>query len=470
MKLYNTLTRKKEEFIPITPGEVKMYVCGPTVYNFFHIGNGRTFIVFDTIRRYLEYRGYKVKFVQNFTDIDDKMINKANEEGTTVKDIGDKYISEYYTDADALNIERATVNPRATEFIDDIIDFVSKLIEKGYAYEVDGDVYFNTKKFEEYGKLSGQSLEDLQIGASNRTSSAADERKKDPMDFAIWKAQKPGEPAWDCPWGKGRPGWHIECSCMAKKLLGETIDIHAGGMDLAFPHHENEVAQSEALTGKRFANYWLHSAYVNVNNQKMSKSLNNFFTARDILKEYDADVIRFFMMSAHYRIQINFSKELLDSAKASMDRLYNAVSNLENLIEEVSKEEMNEKEKDYLDSLDKYREKYIQKMDDDFNTADALTVLFELSKDINTNITVNSSKELATKALELIRELGGPLGILQKSTKGDLESEIEELIEQRQNARKNRDFALADKIRDDLKARGIVLEDTPQGVRWKKVN
>lgn len=470
MKLYNTLTRKKEEFIPITPGEVKMYVCGPTVYNFFHIGNGRTFIVFDTIRRYLEYRGYKVKFVQNFTDIDDKMINKANEEGTTVKDIGDKYISEYYTDADALNIERATVNPRATEFIDDIIDFVSKLIEKGYAYEVDGDVYFNTKKFEEYGKLSGQSLEDLQMGASNRTSSAADERKKDPMDFAIWKAQKPGEPAWDCPWGKGRPGWHIECSCMAKKLLGETIDIHAGGMDLAFPHHENEVAQSEALTGKRFANYWLHSAYVNVNNQKMSKSLNNFFTARDILKEYDADVIRFFMMSAHYRIQINFSKELLDSAKASMDRLYNAVSNLENLIDEVSKEEMNEEEKDYLDSLDKYREKYIQKMDDDFNTADALTVLFELSKDINTNITVNSSKELATKALELIRELGGPLGILQKSTKGDLESEIEELIEQRQNARKNRDFALADKIRDDLKARGIVLEDTPQGVRWKKVN
>ena len=470
MKLYNTLTRKKEEFIPITPGEVKMYVCGPTVYNFFHIGNGRTFIVFDTIRRYLEYRGYKVKFVQNFTDIDDKMINKANEEGTTVKDIGDKYISEYYADADALNIERATVNPRATEFIDDIIDFVSKLIEKGYAYEVDGDVYFNTKKFEEYGKLSGQSLEDLQMGASNRTSSAADERKKDPMDFAIWKAQKPGEPAWDCPWGKGRPGWHIECSCMAKKLLGETIDIHAGGMDLAFPHHENEVAQSEALTGKTFANYWLHSAYVNVNNQKMSKSLNNFFTARDILKEYDADVIRFFMMSAHYRIQINFSKELLDSAKASMDRLYNAVSNLENLIGEVSKEEMNEEEKSYLDSLDKYREKYIQKMDDDFNTADALTVLFELSKDINTNITVNSSKELATKALELMRELGGPLGILQKSTKGDLESEIEELIEQRQNARKNRDFALADKIRDDLKARGIVLEDTPQGVRWKKVN
>ena len=470
MKLYNTLTRKKEEFVPITPGEVKMYVCGPTVYNLFHIGNARTFLVFDTVRRYFEYRGYKVRFIQNFTDIDDKMIKRANEEGTTVKEIGDKYIKEYYTDADALNIERATVNPRATEFIDDIIDFVSKLIEKGYAYEVDGDVYFSTKKFKEYGKLSGQSLEDLQMGASNRTSAVADERKKDPMDFAIWKAQKPGEPAWDCPWGKGRPGWHIECSCMAKKLLGETIDIHAGGMDLAFPHHENEVAQSEALTGKPFAHYWLHSAYINVNNQKMSKSLNNFFTARDILKEYDAEIIRFFMMSAHYRIQINFSKELLDSAKASMDRLYNTVANLENLMNEVSAETMSEEEQKYLESLNKYREKYIQKMDDDFNTADALTVLFELSKDINTNITANSSKELAEKALELMRELGWPLGLLQKSTKGDLESEIEDLIEQRQNARKNRDFALADKIRDDLKARGIVLEDTPQGVRWKKVN
>ena len=470
MKLYNTLTRKKEEFIPINPGEVKMYVCGPTVYNYFHIGNGRTFIVFDTIRRYFEYRGFKVKFIQNFTDIDDKMINKANAENTTVKEIGDKYISEYYTDADALNIERATVNPRATEYIEDIIEFVSELIEKGYAYEVDGDVYFNTKKFNEYGKLSGQSLEDLQMGASNRTSTVADERKNDPMDFAIWKAKKPGEPAWDCPWGKGRPGWHIECSCMAKKLLGDTIDIHAGGMDLAFPHHENEVAQSEALTGKTFAHYWLHSAYVNVDNKKMSKSLNNFFTAREILKEYDADVIRFFMMSAHYRIQINFSKELLESAKASMERLYNAVANLENLLDEVSLEKINENESMYLESLNKYREKYIQKMDDDFNTADALTVLFELTKDINTNITINSSKELIEKALELIRELGSPLGILQKSTRGSLEEEIEALIEARQNARKNRDFALADKIRDDLKNRGIVLEDTPQGVRWKKVN
>ncbi|NFS29827.1 cysteine--tRNA ligase [Clostridium botulinum] len=470
MRIFNTLTRKKEEFIPITPGEVKMYVCGPTVYNFFHIGNGRTFIVFDTIRRYLEYRGYEVKFVQNFTDIDDKMIKKANEEGTTVKEIGDKYIKEYYEDADKLQIERATVNPRATEYIEDIIDFVAQLIEKGYAYEVEGDVYFNTKKFNDYGKLSGQSIEDLQMGASNRTSSIADERKNDPMDFAIWKAQKSGEPAWKCPWGMGRPGWHIECSCMAKKILGDTIDIHAGGMDLTFPHHENEVAQSEALTGMRFANYWMHSAYVNINNQKMSKSLNNFFTARDILKEYDSDVVRFFMMSAHYRLQINFSKDLLDSAKASVERLYNAIGNLENLIDEVSRENISEEEVNYLNSLKKYREKYIEKMDDDFNTADALTVLFELTKDTNTNINVNSSKELVNKALDLIRELGAPLGLLQKITKGSLEDEIESLIQQRQDARKNKDFALSDKIRDDLKDRGIVLEDTPQGVRWKKIN
>ncbi|MBE6050859.1 MAG: cysteine--tRNA ligase [Clostridium sp.] len=464
MKLYNTVTRKKEEFKPITPGEVKMYVCGPTVYNFFHIGNGRTFIVFDTIRRYLEYRGYDVKFVQNFTDIDDKMIKKANEENTTVKEIGDKFIAEYYKDADALNIERATVNPRATEYIQEIINFVSELINKGYAYEVNGDVYFSTKKFESYGKLSGQNLEDLQAGA--RIS--VDERKNDPMDFAVWKAQKPGEPAWGSPWGMGRPGWHIECSCMAKKLLGDTIDIHAGGMDLAFPHHENEVAQSEALTGKTFANYWLHSAYVNVNNQKMSKSLNNFFTAREVLEKYDADVIRFLMLSAHYRVQINFSEDLLDSAKASVERLYNAIGNLENLLDEVSVEAMTSEEAKYLESLDKYRQKYIEKMDDDFNTADAITVLFELSKDINTNVSINSSKELLTKALELLRELGKPLGMLQKTTKCSLEDEIEALIEQRQQARKNRDFALADKIRDDLKDRGIILEDTPQGVRWKK--
>lgn len=465
IKVYNTLNKKKEEFIPLTPGEVKMYVCGPTVYNFFHIGNGRTFIVFDTIRRYFEYRGFKVDFVQNFTDIDDKMIKKANEEGTTVKKIGDTYIKEYYQDADALNIERATVNPRATEFIGEIIKFVKGLVDKGYAYEVDGDVYFSTKKFEGYGKLSGQNIEDLQSGA--RIS--VDERKKDPMDFAIWKAQKPGEPAWKSPWGMGRPGWHIECSCMAKKLLGETIDIHAGGSDLKFPHHENEIAQSEALTGETFARYWLHSAFVNVNNEKMSKSLNNFFTAREILERYDADVIRFLMLSAHYRQQLNFSEDLLESAKASVERIYNAIGNLENLIDEVSREEMNEEEKAYLESLNKYKEKYIEKMDDDFNTADAITAIFDLIKDTNTNITIDSSKELAKKALELIRELGAPLGMFQKSTKGNLEEEIEALIAERQQARKDRDFALADKIRDELKDRGIVLEDTPQGVRWKMI-
>ena len=465
IKVYNTLNKKKEEFIHLTPGEVKIYDCGPTVYNFFHIGNGRTFIVFDTIRRYFEYRGFKVDFVQNFTDIDDKMIKKANEEGTTVKKIGDTYIKEYYQDADALNIERATVNPRATEFIGEIIKFVKGLVDKGYAYEVDGDVYFSTKKFEGYGKLSGQNIEDLQSGA--RIS--VDERKKDPMDFAIWKAQKPGEPAWNSPWGMGRPGWHIECSCMAKKLLGETIDIHAGGSDLKFPHHENEIAQSEALTGEPFARYWLHSAFVNVNNEKMSKSLNNFFTAREILERYDADVIRFLMLSAHYRQQLNFSEDLLESAKASVERIYNAIGNLENLIDEVSREEMNEEEKAYLESLNKYKEKYIEKMDDDFNTADAITAIFDLIKDTNTNITIDSSKELAQKALELIRELGAPLGMFQKSTKGNLEEEIEALIAKRQQARKDRDFALADKIRDELKDRGIVLEDTPQGVRWKMI-
>ena len=466
MKVYNTLTRQKEEFNPITPGAVKMYVCGPTVYNFFHIGNGRTFIVFDTIRRYFEYRGYKVDFIQNFTDIDDKMINKANDEGITVKELGDIYIKEYYQDADALKIERATVNPRATEYIDDIIKFVQELIDAGFAYEVDGDVYYSTKKFEGYGKLIGQKLEDLQSGA--RIS--VDERKNDPMDFAVWKAQKANEPGWESPWGVGRPGWHIECSCMAKKILGDTIDIHAGGMDLKFPHHENEIAQSEALTGKSFANYWMHAAFVNVDNKKMSKSLNNFFTAREILEEYDSDAIRFLMLSGHYRIQINFTKELLDSAKSSIERLYNGINNLENLKNEVNRKEMNEEEKSYLKSLDKYRDRFIEKMDDDFNTADAISVLFDLTKDINNSVNIDSSIELCEKSEALIRELGKPLGILQNKFKKDLETEIQELIDKRQEARKNKDFALADKIRDELKSRDIVLEDTPQGVRWKKID
>ena len=466
IKIYNTLTRKKEDFVPINDKEVKMYVCGPTVYNYFHIGNGRTFIIFDTIRKYLEYRGYDVKFIQNFTDIDDKMIKKANEENSTVKEVGDKYIEEYYKDADGLKLKRATVNPRATEYMDEIIEFVEALIEKGYAYEVDGDVYFSTKKFNEYGKLSGQNLDDLQAGARINV----DERKNDPMDFAIWKAQKPGEPAWKSPWGMGRPGWHIECSCMSYKLLGETIDIHAGGSDLVFPHHENEIAQSEARTGKPFAKYWMHAAFLNVNNQKMSKSLNNFFTAREVLEKYDAEVVRFLMLSAHYRTQLNFTSEILDSAKASMERLYNAVFNLENLLKEVKTYNLTEGEKEYVKTLDSYREKYIEKMDDDFNTADGISTIFDLVRDVNTNINAESSKELVEYALDLIRELGKPLGILENSTQNDLEAHVEKLIEDRQNARKERNWALADKIRDDLKAQGIILEDTPQGVRWHLKN
>lgn len=465
MRIYNSITKKKEKFVTLKPNKVKMYVCGPTVYNFFHIGNARTFIVFDTIRKYLEYRGYEVKFVQNFTDIDDKMIRKANEEGTTVKELGDRYINEYFKDADNLKIDRASVNPRATEYMDKIIEFVKALIDNGFAYEVDGDVYFSTKSFEDYGKLSGQNLEDLQAGARIKV----DERKKDPMDFAIWKAVKPDEPAWESPWGLGRPGWHIECSCMAQDILGDTIDIHGGGMDLAFPHHENEVAQSESKTGSKFVNYWMHSAYLNVDNKKMSKSLNNFLTARDALKKYDAEVIRYFMLQAHYRNQLNFSAELLESAQASMDRLYNAVNHLESLFDKVERELLNEEDEKFIKTLEEHKGKYIEKMDDDFNTADAISILFDLVKDINININVNSSKALIQSTLNLLRELGKPLGILQNTTKGSLEDEIDELIQERQKARKDKNWALADKIRDDLKERGIALEDTSEGIRWKKI-
>ncbi|MBB6632354.1 cysteine--tRNA ligase [Clostridium algidicarnis] len=466
MKLYNTLNKRKEEFVPLTEGEIKMYVCGPTVYNLFHIGNARTFIVFDALRRYLEYSGYKVSYVQNFTDIDDKMIKKANEEKTTVKSLGDKYINEYYKDADALNIERATFNPRATEHIDQIVSFISDLVDKGYAYEADGDVYFSTKKFNGYGKLSGQNIDDLQAGARIEVG----DKKQDPMDFALWKNKKEGEPAWESPWGMGRPGWHIECSCMAHNILGETIDIHAGGSDLVFPHHENEIAQSESRSGKPFANYWVHSAFVNINNQKMSKSLNNFFTTRDILESYDSDVVRFFMLSGHYRTQLNFSMELLDSAKASVERLYNAIGNLESLLEEVKQDSIKEEEKVYIDHIKEYKEKFMIKMDDDFNTADGISVIFDLIRDLNSNIDINSSKDMINYALNLIRDLGSPLGILQKSTKMNLKEEVERLIEQREQARKDKDWALSDKIRDELKDMGIVLEDTPQGVRWKKCN
>jgi len=464
MRLYNTLTRQKEEFKPLVPGEVKMYVCGPTVYNYFHIGNARPFIVFDTLRRYLEYKGYKVTYVQNFTDVDDKIINKAKEEGLDSREISEKYIGEYFKDADALGIKRATIHPKVTENIKEIIDFIQKLINKGYAYEVDGNVYFDTTKFGGYGKLSKQSIEELEAGARVEINEA----KKSPMDFALWKKQKPSEPAWDSPWGQGRPGWHIECSVMSTKYLGETIDIHAGGQDLVFPHHENEIAQSEAFSGKPFARYWLHNGYITINNEKMSKSKGNFFTVRDIVSEFDPEVVRFFLLSAHYRNPINFSRELMKQSKNALERLYNSKENLEHLMENAKSEKMTAKEKDILKGLEKYRYKFIEAMDDDLNTADAIAAIFELVKEINTKIDGESSKELIEKSYELFRELTEVLGLLTKK-KEILDEDIQRLIEERQKARKEKNYALADKIRDDLKAKGIILEDTPQGVKWKRV-
>lgn len=467
MKIYNTLTRKKEEFVPLNENEVRMYSCGPTVYNYFHIGNARPFIIFDTVRRYLEYKGYKVNFVQNFTDIDDKMIKKANEEGITVKELAERFISEYFVDAKGLGIDQATVHPKATENIDAIIELIEKLEKNGFAYNVNGDVYFNTKKFREYGKLSQQSLDDLELGARIDV----DDRKQDPMDFAVWKAQKPGEPAWDSPWGKGRPGWHIECSAMANKYLGETIDIHSGGQDLIFPHHENEIAQSEAANGKPFARYWMHNGFINVDNKKMSKSEGNFFTVRDIVQKFDYEVIRFFMLSAHYRSPINFSSELLEQAQNGLERIYNCIDNLLYLKEHAEEREMSEAEKELQNKLLEIKGKYIEAMDDDLNTADAIAAIFDIVKELNSNITANSksSKAIIDFSHSLIRELGGVLGIAQKQKEDNLDSEIEELIESRQQARKEKNWKLADEIRDKLKDMGIVLEDTPQGVKWKRV-
>jgi len=467
MKLYNTLTRKKEEFKPIVPNEVRMYSCGPTVYDYFHIGNARPFIIFDTLRRYLEYKGYKVYFIQNFTDIDDKMIKRANEEGITVKELAERYIEEYFRDAKGLGIKEATVHPKATDHIEAIIGLIKKLEEKGFAYNVDGNVYFRTKKFKEYGKLSHQPLEELEAGARIEVN----EQKEDPMDFALWKKQKPGEPVWESPWGLGRPGWHIECSAMANKYLGPTIDIHSGGQDLIFPHHENEIAQSEAANGQPFANYWLHNGYINVNNQKMSKSLNNFFTVRDIAKEFDYEVIRFFMLSAHYRNPINFSKELLEQAKNGLERMYTCLDNLKFLKQKASDREMNEEEIALSNKLNTYKEAYIEAMEDDLNTADAIAALFDMVREINANIhaTSNSSVAVIEFAENLLKELGSVLGILQKSDNDSIDSEIEKLIEKRQQARKEKNWALADSIRDQLKDMGIILEDTPQGVKWRRV-
>ena len=462
MKIYNTLTRKKEEFVPIDKDEVKSYVCGPTVYNYFHIGNARPFVVFDTLRKYLEYRGYNVKFVQNFTDVDDKIINKAREEGVPAGEVSEKYIEEYYKDAASLNVKKATVHPKVTENMDQIIAFVKDLIDLGYAYEVDGDVYYSTRAFKEYGKLSGQNIEDLEAGARIEVG----EKKKDPLDFALWKARKTeDEIAWESPWGMGRPGWHIECSTMSKRYLGDTIDIHAGGQDLAFPHHENEIAQSEAHSGKKFANYWMHNGYITIDNEKMSKSKGNFFTVRDILKSYDGEVIRFFLLSGHYRNPINFSDSLMEQAQNALSRMRNAKSNLNHLIH-TCQGKMTEKERTALEGFDKYRQEFIRAMDDDLNTADAISAIFELITAINTAVKDGSSKEFAEKSMEILMELADVLGLLQQDKEeAPIDDEIKALVEERQEARKNKNFARADEIRDLLKERGITLKDTPQGVQ-----
>ena len=467
MRIYNTLTRKKEEFVPIQEGKVKMYVCGPTVYNYFHIGNARPFVVFDTMRKYLEYRGYKVKFVQNFTDVDDKIINRAKEEGVTAGEVSEKYIEEYYKDAAALNVKKATVHPKVTETMDDIIKFVQDLIDKGYAYEADGDVYYRTRKFKDYGKLSGKNIDDLIVGASERTRNADDEKKEDPLDFALWKARKePDEIAWESPWGMGRPGWHIECSAMSRKFLGDTIDIHAGGEDLQFPHHENEIAQSEAHNGKKFSNYWMHNGYINIDGVKMSKSLGNFKTVRDLLQTYDGEVLRFLILSGHYRGPIDFNPEILTQSQNGLKRMRNAKSNLKHLIQTGSGQ-MTEAEKETLAGFDKYREKFIEAMDDDLNTADAISAVFELITAINTAVKDGASKEFAQKALDFLMELAGILGLLQQEVeeKVEIDPELQALIDERQAARKAKDFARADEIRDQLKAQGITLKDTPQGVQ-----
>lgn len=462
MKLYNTLTRSKDEFKSIRPGEVMMYSCGPTVYNFFHIGNARPFIVFDTLRRYLEYSGYKVTFVQNFTDIDDKMINKANELGITVKELADEYINEYFIDSKGLDIHEATVHPRATDNIDAIIDIISDLIEKGYAYNVDGDVYYSTKKFKEYGKLSHQPLDELESGARININ----EDKNDPMDFALWKKQKPGEPAWESPWGLGRPGWHIECSAMANKFLDKTIDIHSGGQDLIFPHHENEIAQSEAANGCVFANYWLHNGYINVNNQKMSKSLGNFFTVRDVAKEFDYEVIRFFMLSSHYRSPINFSDDLMKAAETSLSRLYTCLETLRFLKTNAADGEINT---ELISTLADFKAKFIAAMDDDINTADAISVLFEVVAYYNKSLTNSSpnAKEL-DYAIDMLSELGGVLGLLQKSKKDDISEDIQNILAERAEARALKDWAKSDELRDKLKEMGYIVKDTSNGQQLTK--
>lgn len=465
MRIYNTLTRRKEELKTVKEGEVKIYACGPTVYNYIHIGNARPLCVFDTLRRYLEYRGYKVNFVQNFTDIDDKIIKKALEENSDYKTVSEKYIEEFWKDVKGMNFKEATVHPKATENIDEIISIISTLVEKGYAYAVEnGDVYFSPKKFKEYGKLSHQPLEDLEAGARINIG----ELKKEPMDFALWKGAKPGEPYWESPWGKGRPGWHIECSAMVRRYLGETIDIHCGGQDLIFPHHENEIAQSECCNGVPFANYWMHNGYINVDNVKMSKSLGNFFTVRDVAEKYGYEPIRYLMISSQYRSPINYSVDIIEQCKASLQRLYTCRDNLDFAIANGI-DALPQNSDEIKNLLSSRREQFISAMDDDLNTADAISAVFELVRDINTNVIgENSSKELAEFASEIFDELTGVLGLVYNRKTDSLDSEIEALIEARQTARKEKNWAEADRIRDELKAQGIILEDTPQGVKWHR--
>ena len=465
MKIYNTMTRRKEEFVPIVPDEAHIYACGPTVYNFIHIGNARPICVFDVLRRYLEYRGMKVTFVQNFTDIDDKIIRRANEENTDYLTISQRYIEEYKTDAAGLNVRPATVHPLATENIGEILSIVSSLVEKGYAYPAaNGDVYFRTKKDKEYGKLSHQPIDDLMSGARI----AVGEQKEDPLDFALWKGSKPGEPSWDSPWGKGRPGWHIECSAMARRYLGKTIDIHCGGQDLVFPHHENEIAQSECCNGVPFAHYWMHNAYLNINNKKMSKSLGNFLTVREVAKKYGYEPIRFLMISAHYRTPINYNEEIIGQCRASLGRLYNCRDNLAFLMEHAPSGEK-EGDKEIRRRFENCENRFIMAMEDDLNTADALSALFDLAKEINTSLTAETapSKEMCSSALALFNSLADVLGLLDTKQEDPADAEIEKLIADRTKARQEKNWAEADRIRDELKARHVVLEDTPNGVKWK---
>ncbi|MCI7227488.1 MAG: cysteine--tRNA ligase [Lachnospiraceae bacterium] len=468
MRVYNTMTKKKEEFVPLVPGKVSMYVCGPTVYNLIHIGNARPMIVFDTVRRYMEHKGYEVNYVSNFTDVDDKIIKKAIEEGITAEEVSQRYIAECKKDMADMNVKPATTHPLATQEIDGMIDMISTLIEKGYAYPAaDGTVYFRTRQFKEYGKLSHKNLDDLRAGNRSLLVSGEDQ-KEDPLDFVLWKPKKEGEPSWPSPWCDGRPGWHIECSVMSKKYLGEEIDIHAGGEDLIFPHHENEIAQSECCNGKEFARYWLHNAFLNIDNRKMSKSLGNFFTVREIGEKYDLQVLRFFMLSAHYRSPLNFSADLMEASKNALDRIINAVENLKFLAGNGAEGEMTEAEQKEVEGLAEFEKKFDEAMDDDFNTADAIAAIFELVKYANSNVTAENTKAFINTVKEKIVSLADILGLVVEKEEEILDSDIEKLIEERQAARKEKNFARADEIRNLLLEKGIVLKDTREGVKWER--